>query len=85
LARLSASGRVGERKVPVLAAIDMDHGAQTQAASIGGYPGHLWLSLPEDMRAAYSLNKGSKNSMQINGIHFEQTSIDEADRFMDRR
>lgn len=72
LARLPAAGRAGKRKVPVLAAIDVDHGAQTQAASVGGYPGHLRLSLPQDMRAAYSLSKGSKNLMPINGIRFEQ-------------
>jgi hypothetical protein len=60
LARLPAAGCFGKRKVPVLAAVDVDHGAQTPAASVGGYPGHLRLSLPEDMRAAYSLNRGLK-------------------------
>ena len=85
LARLPAAGRVGKRTIPVLAAVDVDPGAQTPAASIGGYPGHIRLSLPEDMRAAYSLSKGSKNSRQIKGIHSEQTSTDVADRFVNRR
>ena len=55
------------------------------AAFFGSNPVHLRLSLPKDMRAAYSLNKGSKNLMQINGIYFEQKRIDEADRLMKRR
>jgi hypothetical protein len=37
------------------------------------------------MRAAYSLSKGSKTSYRQMVFTLEQTSIDEADRFMIRR
>lgn len=60
----------------------MDPGAEAQAAAVGSYPVHLRLPLPEDMRVAYPLSKGSKNPYRLNGIRPEQTSIDEADRLI---
>ena len=46
--------------------------AEIQTASVGSYPGYLRLPLPEDMRVAYPLSKGSKNLCIPNGIRLNK-------------
>jgi hypothetical protein len=73
LARLPAAGRIlGKESVSNTGGCWRGPWRAGPFAFLGGNPVHLRLSLPQDMRVAYSLNKGSK-ILAANGIHLEQT------------
>jgi hypothetical protein len=48
--------------------VNVDDLTDDDLAAVGGYPVHLRLPLPEDMRVAYLLGKGSKHPYRRNGI-----------------
>ena len=56
---------VGEGTVLLLATDALGPDPQAQTDTGGNNAVHIRLPLPEDMRAAYSLSKGSKNSIWL--------------------
>ena len=62
------TGISGQGAFPLLAFNDLDAGAQTQTASPGHYPCHIWLSFPENMRNTYSLSRVADYPTKPEGI-----------------